>query len=75
MLLHNVWSKDFLIKEDIFSIFEVLTVEEVQCFLFSIDNKVSINTDLGRSIALFWRGFVSFFYPLFPLRASKMIDV
>lgn len=45
MLLHDVWSRDFLIKEDIFSIFEVLTVEEVQCFLFSIDNKVSINTD------------------------------
>ena len=33
---HNVWTKNFLINEDIFSIFEVLTVEEVWCLALTM---------------------------------------
>ena len=35
-LPHNVWTKNFLINEDIFSIFEVLTVEEVWCLALTM---------------------------------------
>ena len=53
-LPHNVWTKNFLINEDIFSIFEVLTVEEVWCLALTMKYPSTLTE------ALFWRGFVIF---------------